>query len=495
MKSNRILSALLATLMLTASFTACAVGDTTLGDESSTQTEAATDEKQGPQDNLPADLSFNNVELVFASNKRAETLAEVAVSNLIGEPVNDAVFERNTAVEKRLGIKIISIEEDKDIVGKVSTAVNAGTADYDAMAAECYITLPKTLEGIFVDLNTTEYLDLTQPYWSQGLNSSISYRDTQYVAAGSMLLSLYRFGFVTVFNKRLFDDSSLPYLYESVQNGTWTLDKQTEIIPLLHRDNGNGTQDLEGDVYGFVSSDFTNVDAYWSACMLKIIDKNAENEYEFVFDTARVFDAAEKLLKLYHQTDSGMYSNFHSDDDWPTIRQMFADGRAAMATFRLLELENQVMRSMVDEFGVAPIPKYDVQQVKYQTLLHDQFTIVAIPTTVTGDRLDAISATLEALSSTGDYLVKPVYYEDTLRTKIAQDPESAEMMNVIVDGVYIDAGILYVASLNYFHHELRGIVQKGQNDATSRFKTKAKMAKNAITKINRSLDRLADRDA
>ena len=70
-----------------------------------------------------------------------------------------------------------------------------------------------------------------------------------------------------------------------------------------------------------------------------------------------------------------------------------------------------------------------------------------------------------------------------------------EMMNVIVDGVYIDAGILYVASLNYFHHELRGIVQKGQNDATSRFKTKAKMAKNAITKINRSLDNLADRDA
>lgn len=57
MKAKRSLSALLAALMLTA----CAVGDTTPGDESSTQTEAATDEKKGPQDNLPADLTFTGL--------------------------------------------------------------------------------------------------------------------------------------------------------------------------------------------------------------------------------------------------------------------------------------------------------------------------------------------------------------------------------------------------------------------------------------------------
>ena len=491
-KSKRALSAILAAVLLSASLASCATGNETNPDDS-TQASATETETQ-IQDNLPDDLNFNDAELTIAGNARAETLAEIAVAGLIGEPVNDAVYERNTIVSKRLGVRIVSLEENGGIVEKVTTSVKAGSAEYDAMAAECYITLPKTLEGVFADLNSTEYLDLEQPWWSQGFNKAISYQENQYVAAGSMLLSLYRFGFVTVFNKRIFDDAGQTYLYEHVENGSWTLDKQIELIPLFHRDNGNGVKDLEGDVYGFVTSDFTNVDAYWSACSLKIIDKNEDNEYEFVFDTARTFDIADKLIQLYHRTDDGLYA-FSADDDWATIRQMFSDGECAMATFRLLELENEVMRNMSDEFGVAPIPKYDAQQESYRTLLHDQFTVISIPTTVVDERLDMVSATLEALSSTGERLVKPVYYEDTLRTKIAQDPQSAEMMDIIVDGVYIDAGILYVASLNYFHHELRAIVKNGQNDTTSRFKTRGKIAEKAIKQINNRLNRVAEKNS
>ncbi len=487
MKSKRILSALLATLMLSSTLVSCATTDEPDDTGSSLTTAAVTEEDTGLRDNLPDDLDYDDEEITFLSNARAETLAEIAVEKVMGEPVNDAVFERNMTVENRLGVKIVNIEEPGGAVDKVATAVKANSREYDVMAAECYLTLAKTIEGIFADLNGTEYLDLEQPWWSQGLNETISHQDSQYVAAGSMLLSLYRFGFVTVFNKRLFTDASQPLLYDLVENGTWTLDKQIELIPLFHRDNGNGVQDLEGDIYGFITTDFTNVDAYWSACQLQIIGKDADNEYEFVFDSARVFDAADKLIKLYHDTDSGIYAAFHTDEEWITIRQMFADGYGAMATFRLLELENEVMRNMTDEFGVAPIPKYDEAQKEYRTLLHDQFTVIAIPTTVSGKRLDMVSATLEALSSTGYRIVKPVYYEETLRTKIAQDPQSAEMMDIIVNGVYIDAGIIYVSSLNYFHHELRNIVKSGQNDTVSRFKSKSKLASKIIAQINKKL--------
>jgi hypothetical protein len=162
-----------------------------------------------------------------------------------------------------------------------------------------------------------------------------------------------------------------------------------------------------------------------------------------------------------------------------------------MASFRLLELENASMRNMIDEFGVVPIPKYDESQEEYKTLLHDQFTVVSIPTTVTGDRLDMVSAVLEALGSAGYRVVRPVYYEDTLRTKIAQDPQSAEMMDIIVEGIYIDAGIIYIAALEGFHHELRHIVHNGQNDTISRFKTKAKKVEKSVKQINTKLERIA----
>ncbi len=491
MKSKRILAALLAGLMLTGVCTSCATSGDPMGGDGTQADTTVTEEETGLRDNLPDDLYFDNVELTIASNKRPETLAEIAVSGVIGEPVNDAVFERNLTVEKRLGVKITSYEENNGIVDKVATSVKAGSAEYDAMAAECYITLPKTLEGIFADLNATQYLDLDQPWWSQGLNETVAFQNAQYVAGGSLLLSMYRFGFVTVFNKRLFQEVGQPLLYEHVENGTWTLDKQIELIPILHRDNGNGVQDPSQDVFGFISTDSTNIDAYWSSCQLPIIGKNESNEYEMIFDTERAADVAEKLIQLFHRTDNGMYS-YHLDTDWAVIRQVFADGYGAMATFRLLELENESMRNMEDEFGVVPVPKYDVSQKGYRTLLHDQFTILTIPTTVKEERQDVVSATLEALCSTGYRIVKPVYYEDTLRTKIAQDPQSAEMMDLIVDGIYIDAGIIYVASLQYFHQELRVVVRGGQNNAVSRFKAKAKVAEKAIKKINESLAKLSE---
>ena len=392
MKSKRVLSVILAALMLVSALPSCASeGDQT--DNTAAEQITAAESDTSIQDNLPDDLDFGDTELFIAGNSRAETQAEISVKGYEGEPVNDSVYERNLIVEKRLGVKITSLEQKSGIVDKVATVIKAGSAEYDAVAAECCALLPKTLEGLFMDLNQTEYLDLTQPWWSQGFNHAVSHRDSQYAATGSLLLSLYRFGFVTVFNKRIFDEAGQPYLYDLVEKREWTLDKQIEMIPVFHRDNGNGEQDLDGDVYGFMSTDATDVDAYWSACMLKIIDKNEDNEYEFVFDTARVFDAAEKLIQLFHGTDGGTYQGFHSDGDWNTIRNAFSDGYTAMAAFRLLELENESMRSMADEFGVVPIPKYDKQQKAHQTLLHDQFTVVSIPTTVVGERLDMVSVT------------------------------------------------------------------------------------------------------
>ena len=498
MKAKRIICALLAGLMLAGTLASCAAGDggaETTVDPSSLETEEVTLMSA----DLPEDLNFEGTEVnIISRYKEGWTNAEIAVEGLKGEPVNDAVFERNRAVEARLGIKINSIEDNTDshdaVVQKVATAVRGGLKDYDIMAAPAYTTLSETLNGTFMNLRGSEcmYLDLEREWWIQGFNEAIRYDGAQYAALGSMVLSMYRFGFVTVFNKAMFTNASQPFLYDYVKNGTWTLDKQAQLAPLFYKDDGNNKQDLTGDTYGFVSSSYTNIDAYWSACQLKIIDQNADNEYEFVFDTARTFDVADKLIRLYHGTDGGLYA-FSLDEDWATIRSMFAEGQCAMASFRLLELENEVMRNMEDEFGVVPIPKYDTQQASYQTLLHDQFTVVSIPTTVTEERLDMVSATLEALCSTGERIVKPAYYEDTLRTKIAQDPQSAEMMNIIVDGVYIDAGILYVASLGYFHHELRAVVSKGQNDVTSRFKSKGKIAEKSIKQINNRLNRIGEK--
>ena len=492
-KKTRILSAILAALMLAGSLASCATGDEETETQAATQTNAVTEEDTALRDELPDDLDYANDAIVLISRDIGMNLAdEIYAEALNSDPVNDAIFERNKAVESRLNVKITSIRDTEAIVDRVITSVNGGSADYDVMVEYCWLAAPKTIDGYFADLRATEYIDFEKPWWTQSFNDVVSYHDRQYGITGAMVLSTYRRTYTTVFNKKLFTDANQPYLYDFVENGTWTLDKQVSLVPLLHRDNGNGIQDEEGDVYGFVSDDFISVDPYWAACEVDIIVKNDDGDYSWVFDSGVMHNAAEKVLKLYYNTDGGTYC-ITADDSFQTqTRTMFSEGLAAMATLCIHALENAALRDMPDEYGVVPIPKYDENQTEYHSQMHDAFTIACIPTTVKGDRLTMMSAFLEAMASASYRIVRPAYYETTLRTKIAQDPQSSEMMDLIINGIHIDAGIVYSHNMGSFHKGLHTLIESKTNNAVSRFKSLSKSAQNHLIKLVRKLDTLAD---
>ena len=499
MKLTRILSALLATLMLSACFTACGVtpDDPAVTNPGATSAEESELETE-LTDWLPDDLNYEGDEITIISRYREGwTSGEIAVEGLTSEPVNDAVYERNRAVEERLGVEIVSIEENNNdpgvVVNKVATAVKSGTHEYDIMAAACYTAIDQSLSGTFVDLRGTEYLDFEKPWWSQGFNEVVEYNDAQYAVTGDIVLSLYRFAFVTIFNKDIFTDVGQPFLYEAVENGSWTLDKQISLIPLFHKDNGNGVQDREGDIYGLVSNDYISVDPYWSSCMVDIIKKNGDGDYEIVFKTDKLHSVCDKTLRLFYECGDATYNFKHEglDDEQAYIRDMFANSYAAMATVRILELEAGSIRNMDDEFGVVPMPKFDQAQSDYRTLLHDQFTVLCIPTTIPEKRLDEMSAVLEAMASMSYKTVRPAYYETTLRTKIAQDPQSAEMFDVIVDNVYIDAGIIYTNALASVHDKFRKIMGEGKNTVSSDYAKLDKQVERALIRMIGKLDTIS----
>ncbi|MBQ3506927.1 MAG: hypothetical protein IJA91_00125, partial [Clostridia bacterium] len=88
--------------------------------------------------------------------------------------------------------------------------------------------------------------------------------------------------------------------------------------------------------------------------------------------------------------------------------------------------------------------------------------------------------------------VKPAYYETTLRTKIAQDPQSAEMMDIIIDNIYIDAGIIYTNALSSFHDKFRQIMGSGKNTVTSEYKKVTVLANRALGKMVDKLNSIVD---
>ena len=504
MNVKRTLSAILAALLLAGSLTACATGNAPPADtKPSTQTTSPAEEGETElRDNLPDDLNFGGEEIVFISRDRdGWTDREIWVEAVNGEPINDAVYERNKAVEQRLNVKIVNVFEDDmngyTIVNRVDTAVKAGTNEYDVLGAACYITLGQSINGTFANLRNSVYLDFDQPWWSQGLNDATHYKELQHVIAGSMLLSIYRFAYATVFNQKIFDDASQPYLYEYVDNGTWTLDKQISLTPIFHRDNGNGVADEQGDVYGFLSTQHISVDPYWASCEVDILKFNEDGDFELIFDSGKLFEVADKVLELYYGTDGASYTidAYGWDTHMDECRDMFAEGLGAMATVRIMGLEAENVRSMTDKFGIVPMPKFSEEQEEYHSMLHDQFTVISVPNTVVDDRLDTVGAVLEALSSTAYKIVKPVYYEETLRTKIAQDPQSSIMMELVINSLTTDSGIFYTDALGGFQNAFRDIISSKQNTVVSKYKASVKSVNNKLRAVTRKLDKMNDEQA
>ena len=482
---KRALAILLASLMLLPALAAC--GETTDPDDTtapSQTTSAEEGEDTIPADELPDDLKYGGEKITFISVNAMD------YDELTGDAVEDAIYERNKAVEERLGVEIQVIHEATPI-DKVITAVSGGNTDYDVMVELCWRAAPKFTGNYFYNLRNTEYLDFEKPWWNQSFTDVVSYNDITFGVTGAMVLSLYRRTYVTVFNKDLFKDANQPFLYEHVENGSWTLDKQASLVPLFHQDNGNAKKDMVGDVYGFVSNDFIFVDPYWAACEVEIIKKNTDGDYEWVFETAKLHDMADKVLALYYGTGDAAYIENDDYQAEATVMTVFSGGYAAMGTMVIQMLEEPAMRQMEQEYGVVPIPKYSEDQKTYYSQMHDGFTIACLPNTVKSDRADMLSAVLEAMSSISYRIVRPVYYETTLRTKLAQDPQSAAMMDIIVNNTVIDAGFVYSHSMGSFHQGFQQLVDKGENDAVSRYKRMTTSAQRSLEGLIRQLDKLA----
>ncbi|MHB1152454.1 MAG: extracellular solute-binding protein [Eubacteriales bacterium] len=418
----------------------------------------------------------------------AEAAEELYTEELTGEVVNDAVFNRNLAVEQRLNIKMnIVLKMDGGnqyfVPNTVRTAVLAGDGAYDIMAGPTYSSAYFATENIFYDLRSLDYLDLDKSYWAQGYNEVMSVGGAQYICTGTPAISLYRFMYVTVYNNALFESYNLENLNDTVNSGKWTLDVQYKLAENLYDDlNGNGAYDKE-DLFGFVGGARTSSDTYWVNCGVKMLDKDEDDYYLYNPDIRQLSDAVDKVLKLYYDC-SGSYIIPHGEDGVRDtgIVTIFRESRAAMATMHLSAVETN-LRDFKDEYSIVPMPKYNEEQESYKTYVQVELTAFAVTKTVSAERSDLMGAFLECLASESYRLVYPAYYETALSYKYLQNEDSVEMLRLIYESIYMDGSIIYT-------NELGGALIDLRNMMKTRTNTVASVIAALESNVNASVDKM-----
>ncbi len=435
MKFNRCSAVLLSALML-AQLAACG-GKTDPSVTTTGEPEKVVDPYEGwVKDDLPADLRFDGETFTIF---RGHPVEGYYMEEETGDVVDDAIYQRNVAVEERFGIDLNILDcpygsgggDQSTATSAIANFILAGDSTNDIYIHVQHTGMPEQIaSGYYRDWNEFPYFDFTKDYWYSKCLTDINYYDKVYAMTGSYNLSTLTIANCLLFNKRICDDLHLDYPYQMVKDGTWTVDKWMEYLKV-------GSKDLDGDTAISFKQDSPDQIAWWGwgyesipALFMGLggdsVKKLADGSPELNINNERTVTVVEKMLDVFAipgctwiYNDSGLNTSM--------IRAQFNAGRC----FFLHGGLNNTFRDMADDYGYVPYPKLDASQESYCARVQNTSCLTYIPVTNTRDELT--SAVLEYMAMYSHNTIVPAYFDVTLTIKGTRDTESEEMIPIIRD--------------------------------------------------------------
>ncbi len=436
MKLRNLTAALLA--ILTLSQISCGSSDSTDADTTAQNpdiTAVPTETEDPLPDNLP-EKDYGGATFVILSRDDVDHKLEAFAEAENGEPVNDAVFQRNRAVSERFNIKfdfVWATEADEyTLTDKVEEAVTAGSEDY-------HIAIPQTTyggfcapDGYFYNWHDVPYINLSQPWWNADSAERLTIDGKLHLLIGDYLTTQLDYTWGMIFNKQMVSDYDLESPYELVRSGKWTLDTFCEYIKGVSGDIDGDGKMTEADRWGFVTHSDSAIGTWTYAMDLSVAEYDETGYPIITINNDKTIDVVERLYTLIYESDTTLYNHWGVFEQDPKITTLFEQGNALIAAAKFNSITK--LRNMDADFGIIPYPKYDEAQEKYYTQVDLHAGVLAIPSNVTDPERTGII--MEALCAESHKNVVPAFYDLTLKTKGARDDESADMLDLILDGRY-----------------------------------------------------------
>ncbi len=462
---NSIISLILALLIATAAGTACA------GESGPEFTETATEatspiETETETTRYAADLperdfsgeTFTFYARIYGGDCDADDLLAEGTT---GEKINDALYERQTYIEEtyNLSLNVVPSGND-DILTSVKTFVNAGDATYQAIVGKVYNMASLSQESMLWDLHEVDNIDLNQPWWGQVMNDSMSIGGKQHYAVGDLFIVDNQAERIYYFNKGLAEELGLGNLYETVREGKWTIDtfmkcNETALLDL----NGDGKYTRDTDRYGTMAQpQHLGFGLYLGAGQMVI----GKDENDMPYFQAAQPDAIDIMVTIAEKI-GGNPSISNSNDSalsplYPDNLVYFTEGRVLFSPEVLLNIET--MRDSDVDIGILPVPKFTEAQDRYYCYA-DGYCVNALGIPVTNTESEKIGFVVEAMAAESKNNLTPAYFEVCLTDKYVRDPDSAEMLSLVMESAVLDLGEVFQWD------NIAGTVSEAMNEGSS----------------------------
>ncbi|MBR5365667.1 MAG: hypothetical protein IK132_05450 [Clostridia bacterium] len=489
---KKTISLILAALMLLPLFASCsettqkdpAANTDPSGNPNEVVTEPAEDVPETKlKDDLPADLDFNGTDMRVAHRSGEKTTQEIYVEEDTGDALDSAIYGRNIKVEDRLDLTIVSLPSD-DTQALLRRTAQAGSDDFDLCAAYQYYAMGMATEGILRNWNEIKYVDTSKPWWAAQFTEACTIGGERlYFLTGDAALSMLRNMATMYVNNTIYTQyfGAIPDLYSIVLEGGWTFDKMSEYCEDVYTDvNGDGKTD-GGDIYGYGTTTLSMLDYSVAGAGLRWCEYDEEGYPKVTINNERTVNFVEKIYRLLYE-NIGSYIAAPSVEGESDLINKFKSDTLMFLPFRADVSEK--LRDMESDYAIVPLPKYDETQAEYSTGVHDSVSVFCVPITNL-DRAEMTGAFMEAFASQSYRDVTDVYFETLLKEKFARDMVTAEIFDIIKNGVYFDFVLLHSSSLSDVGHMIRDVISAKSSDFASAYAKKEKV-------INKTLGKLID---
>ena len=450
---KKVLSLLLVLAMLVPSLIACQnteqpddTSDSTPVSDSVSDTETTAPEEAKPD--LPNVTYDGETYAILAAAEQFIRKYYVESEEIEGDIEKQSVYDRNAAVEGQYDVTLDYIvfngyTAGMPIVGTALQDAISGSATYDLVVGMASYVTPHIVSGYFADLNDPDYhyINPTAPWYYKYVNENLEINGSLYLASGSYGINALSGSLVTFFNKQLLADNNLEDMYTLVRENKWTFDKMMEMADIAKRDvNADGAFTHDEDVFG-VTTCYDYAAFLPNAFDYTYFSRNEEDTVVLTGVTDKFIDINERMYN-FAQADYYFDGYTVSGSAGTNMLNLFVNTQALFMLHTLGQSSGSAMRDMAD-YGIVPAPLYDEDQSHYiNPTVPD---VLGVPSYV--EDIDFSCIIAEALSYESMKLTTPAYLENALKEKYSRDPDTAEMVDLVIENAMTDFCYLYLRIL------------------------------------------------
>ncbi len=418
---------------------------------------------------VPSDVDFEGkaVNLWYTTNCVAgESKYDLNPEDLV-EKVNADIVAASTATETRLNVKINYYNSGvltSEAGNEIRKHVFAGQSEYDIYQLVEWCSSELAVEGIYLNLNGMPYLSLDSEWWDGEYMKEMNIGDKMFLLVGDFSVDRTRNLSCVFYNKTKYEYlyQNKDGMYDLVKNRQWTIDKMIELCKDAYVDeNSNTVVDLD-DELGMILNKDNILDGFYYGAGLKV---TARDESDLpIFDVVNLnsIDLCEKIMSMVGGKEQGIYTIPTQYDHESNLdrQKRFGSGQVLLSPGFIYHSEEIVKYET--QYGIVPYPLANEEQENYHSIVHNILSEMALPSTCNDPEMAC--AVLEELSYQGYKRVLPTYYEKMLKFRYAQDPQSAEMIDIIRDGCVTDIALIYPTVFNRIGIVLRVMAQEGKTN-------------------------------